>query len=225
MCDENITVTRLKKLIDSSGKTRKEIAEKLNCDTSTITKHYNGDRDITTDFVIKYAKYFNVSADYLLGLLREATTDVNMKYMCDYLGLNEDAIKNLSKNNKFIGGKTPIEDERFLQDVHNLFFTDMAYGKIIGYLRAYIFSLSIEDIYLDIPNELTSLSETKADKIKLLEINEQYNEIKEKQDVVLYRMAAVLNDFAKSIKKEIFEDLESKEKEFEKKLFKLLGGD
>ena len=50
MCDKNITTVRLRQLIENSGKTRKEIAEQLKCDTSTITKHYNGDRDITTDF-------------------------------------------------------------------------------------------------------------------------------------------------------------------------------
>ena len=50
MCDKNITTVRLRQLIENSGKTRKESAEQLKCDTSTITKHYNGDRDITTDF-------------------------------------------------------------------------------------------------------------------------------------------------------------------------------
>lgn len=92
MCDKNITAARLKKLIDRSGKTRKEIAEQLKCDTSTITKHYNGDRDITTDFLIKYANLFEVSSDYLLGLSDVATTDTNIKAICEYTGLSENAI-------------------------------------------------------------------------------------------------------------------------------------
>ncbi len=92
MCDKNITADRLKKLIDSSGKTRKEIAEQLKCDTSTITKHYNGDRDITTDFLVKYANLFEVSSDYLLGLSDVATTDTNIKDINEYTGLSEKAI-------------------------------------------------------------------------------------------------------------------------------------
>ena len=69
MCDKNsIDIKRFQELMDNSGKTRPTIAKDLGCDTSTITKHYNGDRGVTTDYLIKYAKYFNVSADYLLGL-------------------------------------------------------------------------------------------------------------------------------------------------------------
>ena len=93
MCDKNITTVRLKRLIENSGKTRKEIAEQLKCDTSTITKHYNGDRDITTDFLIKYANLFDVSADYLLGLSDTATTDKDIQFICKYTGLSEKAIE------------------------------------------------------------------------------------------------------------------------------------
>lgn len=93
MCDKNITTVRLKQLIENSGKTRKEIAEQLKCDTSTITKHYNGDRDITTDFLIKYANLFDVSADYLLGLSDTATTDKDIQFICKYTGLSEKAIE------------------------------------------------------------------------------------------------------------------------------------
>lgn len=93
MCDKNITTVRLRQLIENSGKTRKEIAEQLKCDTSTITKHYNGDRDITTDFLIKYANLFDVSADYLLGLSDTATTDKDIQFICKYTGLSERAIE------------------------------------------------------------------------------------------------------------------------------------
>lgn len=98
----NITNQRIKELIEKSGKTRQEIAKDLKCDTSTITKHYNGDRDITTDFVIKYSKYFNVSADYLLGLPTMKLTDERaFHFVCDYTGLSQDNITHLSelKNN------------------------------------------------------------------------------------------------------------------------------
>ena len=72
MCDKmGANIKRFQKLIDNSGKTRPTIAKELGCDTSTITKHYNGDRGITTDYLIKYAKYFNVSADYLNGGIDE----------------------------------------------------------------------------------------------------------------------------------------------------------
>ena len=99
----NIKLDRLKRLIDT--KTREQIAEALKCDTSTITKHYNGDRRITIDYLVKYAQYFDVSADYLLGLTDVATTDKDLRFVCDYTGLDEKTVKILNsfkKNNKYI---------------------------------------------------------------------------------------------------------------------------
>ena len=96
MCDKKVNVLdRLRKLIDDSGKTRPQIARDLKCDASTITKHYNGDRGITCEFIIKYAKYFHVSADYLLGLPNE-----DEKYIvAEYTGLDPTAIADMRRLN------------------------------------------------------------------------------------------------------------------------------
>lgn len=71
--DPSLTQKRLRRLIDEwkeKGINRAEIAKapELHCDPSTITKHYNGDRDINSKYIIGYAKYFGVTTDYLLGL-------------------------------------------------------------------------------------------------------------------------------------------------------------
>ena len=65
-------LARFRELVDKE-KSRNSMSKKmteqgLDCKISTINKHYNGDRKISTEYVIKYAKYFGVSADYLLGL-------------------------------------------------------------------------------------------------------------------------------------------------------------
>lgn len=104
MCDENITVMRFRELVDKE-KSRESIAKKmteqgLNCNTSTITKHYNGDRTISTEYVIKYAKHFGVSADYLLGLSDVATTNIEIKAICEYTGLSELSLKVLNMYNQ-----------------------------------------------------------------------------------------------------------------------------
>lgn len=99
----NIKLDRLKRLIDT--KTREQIAEALKCDTSTVTKHYNGDRRITIEYLVKYAQYFDVSTDYLLGLTDVATTDKDLQYICDYTGLDEKTVKilnTLKENDKYI---------------------------------------------------------------------------------------------------------------------------
>lgn len=95
MCDDNITLKRFQALVDKE-KSRDVIAKAIKCNTSTITKHYNGDRTISTEYIIKYSKYFNVSADYLLGLSDVATMDKDIKYICDYTGLSEKAVEKLN---------------------------------------------------------------------------------------------------------------------------------
>ncbi|MBQ4569393.1 MAG: helix-turn-helix transcriptional regulator [Ruminococcus sp.] len=102
MCDNNITLKRIRKLIDDSKKTREEIAksEELQCDTSTITKHYNGDRSISSEYIVKYAKYFRVSSDYLLGLSDIPTIDEDINRVYKYIGLSEKAVENLRLYNR-----------------------------------------------------------------------------------------------------------------------------
>lgn len=63
----SITSERLNELIDNCELSRKQLAEELGCDVSTIAKHYNGDRKISSEFIVKYAVFFHVSTDYLLG--------------------------------------------------------------------------------------------------------------------------------------------------------------
>lgn len=105
MSDKRFNNKNLKQAIDNSRMTREQIADKVQCDTSSITKYYTGDRYPKTDVIIKLAELFNVSTDYLLGITRTATTDKNMQFICDYTGLDEKAVKilnTLKENDKYI---------------------------------------------------------------------------------------------------------------------------
>lgn len=85
----DVSNERLRLLIDSSRKTRENIAKSVGMDTSTITKYYNGDRKLTVDAIKKFAVFFNVSADYLLGLSDAQTADKDLQFVCDYTGLSD----------------------------------------------------------------------------------------------------------------------------------------
>lgn len=189
MCDKNITTVRLKRLIENSGKTRKEIAEQLKCDTSTITKHYNGDRDITTDFLIKYANLFDVSADYLLGLSDTATTDKDIQFICKYTGLSERAIEVLSiyNNNKRIKNQLiPIIDK--LLKSHKLPF-------ICGCIDDFSEAIEQKNNVLDcLMTEDLRLSENNEDKENVIE---QYKKLTDKADLSLFRLQETITDFTK----------------------------
>ena len=57
----------LKSLRLESNLTQKELAEKLGIGQSTIVGYERGDRETIATNLIKYANFFNVSTDYLLG--------------------------------------------------------------------------------------------------------------------------------------------------------------
>lgn len=110
MCDKmNITVARLRQLIDETELPRQAIADEMGCDVSTITKHYNGTRNLTIDFIAMYARYFNVSSDYLLGLSEVRTVSPDTAMICRVTGLDDKAVRTLSEINDPTNFETPKE--------------------------------------------------------------------------------------------------------------------
>ena len=59
---------RLKDLREDSDLKQKEIAEFLHVKQNTYSQYENGQRQLPIDVLIKLAKYYNVTTDYLLGL-------------------------------------------------------------------------------------------------------------------------------------------------------------
>lgn len=59
---------RLKKLRDEAGMGQKELCDLFNIEQSTLANYENNRRTPKIDILLKIAKYFNVSTDYLLGI-------------------------------------------------------------------------------------------------------------------------------------------------------------
>jgi len=59
---------RLKQLRQENGVSQKEIAEYLNIKQNTYSQYETSKRELPIDFLIKLAKYYNVSTDYILEL-------------------------------------------------------------------------------------------------------------------------------------------------------------
>ena len=60
---------RLKELRTSEGLTQQELAKILNVSSMSISFYENEQRKPDSDFIISVSKYFDVSTDYLLGLI------------------------------------------------------------------------------------------------------------------------------------------------------------
>ena len=66
---------RLKELRQESGKKQTEIAKLLNIQQNTYSQYENSKREIPLEFLIKLAKHYDVSVDYILNL-----TDNDLPY-------------------------------------------------------------------------------------------------------------------------------------------------
>lgn len=91
-------------LRNEAGLSQTELANAINCNKQYVSKIEDGSRTLSINMLIKYADYFNVSVDYLLGRTDVKSTDPNIKQICEYTGLSEAAvnclIRSKSENDK-----------------------------------------------------------------------------------------------------------------------------
>ena len=62
---------RIRDLREDHDLTQKQMAMKLNCSQQVYSNYELGQRDIPTDILIKLARFYHVSTDYLLELSDE----------------------------------------------------------------------------------------------------------------------------------------------------------
>lgn len=96
---DGIFAKRLRELIKTKGIKHGDIADKkvLNVSRQAVGQYCNGTALPPADKIVILARYFDVSADYLLGLTDAKTTkDTDLRAIVDYTGLNEECIKEIS---------------------------------------------------------------------------------------------------------------------------------
>lgn len=65
---------RIKDLREDRDKTQAEVAADIGLYTTTYQRYERGEREIPFDIAICLAKYYNVSLDYLAGLIQSPHT-------------------------------------------------------------------------------------------------------------------------------------------------------
>lgn len=68
---------KLKELRKAQKLTQRELAERLNVAKSVVSYYESGDRFPSYDVLIKIARTFHVTTDYLLGVERKRMIDVS----------------------------------------------------------------------------------------------------------------------------------------------------
>ena len=86
---------RIKHLRISKKLTHDEVAHALNVKRETVTRWETGARDIKTEITILLSKYFNVSADYLLGLTENTSTNISEIGISNKTGFSTSTVENI----------------------------------------------------------------------------------------------------------------------------------
>lgn len=83
---------RLNTLLAVNNVSQKALANELGVLPNVVSYYCNGSRMPNTEQIIKIARFFNVSTDYILGLSECMTNDTKVKDICDYVGLPDKSI-------------------------------------------------------------------------------------------------------------------------------------
>ncbi|WP_172625436.1 helix-turn-helix transcriptional regulator [Desulfitobacterium sp. LBE] len=59
---------RMRDIREDHDLTQQQVAKYLRCDQSLYSKYERGERDVPLNVMIKLAKFYNTSIDYLVGL-------------------------------------------------------------------------------------------------------------------------------------------------------------
>lgn len=201
-------------------KGQNEIAMEIGIAPSVLSRVKNGDsKDPSASTVVAMAKYFNVSADYLLGLSDIKSTDVETQDICQKIGCTDEMLDilqslfrkfspsvHIDKNSKTeqIGDNVEyIVLRSFLSDTDLIYkISASIYEHILGLM---MYKGRVEKAEIEFVNSnggKYSLEEIPKD---LFEIEEQYSMQKAYAEQSEYLLFKKFMDFLNKIKVEIFE--------------------
>lgn len=92
-------MTRLKELRKGRGLTQAEFGKLWGASQNTVSNWENGNREISNDLLVQFAKYFSVSVDYLLGREEQGphddgkSSDMDKELKAAFAQLPDDASK------------------------------------------------------------------------------------------------------------------------------------
>ena len=82
---------RLRELRLEKGMSQQQLGIKFNIGKTTVSHYENSERDVPTESLMKFAKYFGVTTDYLLGV-SDSRTNPNDRFSASGADANKSLI-------------------------------------------------------------------------------------------------------------------------------------
>lgn len=206
----------IKELRVENGITQSELADKLGCKRQKIADWEREKASPSINDLIPLSEVFNVSIDYLMGITDVKTTDIDIKNICEYTGLNENSVSILHEIYT-----SSIDNICEYFDIVNKSITSLYIFEMALFIQRYHKSLSqkykIEKekkLISPIPIEITkeNKQEWKTRFAHHLEISNKIMQIDEKADICMFRLQENIKEFAKTYCKSTLDKLNNQNK-------------
>ncbi len=223
MATNNTFAKILTELRERTGKKRQEVADALEISRASLEYYEKGKRKPDIEVLVKIADYYKVSTDYLLGLSDVPTTDKDIKFICDFTGLNQQAVETLSKCNKDYG-ELPKEPLNLGYLVNN-------------FINAFIENGLLYSVSLRANSFLLNLFEQKTNYIKAIEYYREYgvldikklyeyiDKAEDKKDLCLFKIQKMIISFFEDISFDTQSEINALKKELDEISVSLEGAD
>lgn len=95
MFNKKLLGERIKKV---RGKKSQDIfASEIGISRGALSYYENGEREPDAEIIYRICELCNVSSDYLLGFTDNATTDTDLRAICEYTGLSQEAVETFNE--------------------------------------------------------------------------------------------------------------------------------
>lgn len=111
--------SRLSELMRDQKVSQEKLANALGVKRQTVSLYKTGQSSPNADQLCKIARFFNISADWLLGLSEAKSPDSDIQRICQQTGISEDIVKWLQIVSK--GQQNELPDSRLINNF-NIFF-------------------------------------------------------------------------------------------------------
>ncbi len=128
---KKVFAERLGILRTKQNLSQQQLAEKININRETIAKYETVKRIPSYEHLTKFAEYFHVSTDYLLGLQGEPTNNPVEITVTEYTGLTKEAVDKLHKisiQNKYTANSDTLSE--LIEDVDFEYFISLLAAKM-----------------------------------------------------------------------------------------------
>lgn len=187
---------KIKDLRLSQGLNQTEFGKKYHLSQNDVTNIESGYKTVSYELLLEIAKDFSVTTDYLIKENGVKSNDKDLQYICDYTGLEEEAVKVLRY-------ATHGADNFFEQPTEEYTKLIQEQRKAInGFLKSKFFIELVEcfniqqSVNQKVNDKLTYIKTGESEKAKHFLYRTAINKnLKDEQDLNIYRAQTAILDY------------------------------